>query len=283
MLKIFTATLLLAAVTVTAQKKIKSPQPNIIFILADDLGYADVGCYGQQKTETPNIDRLAKEGMRFTQFYSGSTVCAPARTSLMTGMHTGHTPIRGNKTFAPEGQTPLAENVQTIANILQKNGYRTGAFGKWSLGFITTSGDPAKKGFEEFYGYNCQSLAHDYYPDHLWHNHDRIDFPENLTANAVYSADTIHAEAMHFIQQQNKNQPFFLYLPYTLPHGDVILPHDDVYNYYINKFHETPLLDTGKKNKLAFEPYPHAAFAAMVSRLDKYVGEIVKTINSTLR
>jgi len=279
MIKIFTATLLVVTITVTAQQKIRSPQPNIIFILADDLGYADIGCYGQQKTETPNIDKLAKEGMRFTQFYSGSTVCAPARTTLMTGMHTGHTTIRGNKTFVPEGQTPLAENVQTIANILQKNGYRTGAFGKWSLGFITTAGDPAKKGFDEFYGYNCQSLAHDYYPDHLWHNHDRIEFPANLTANAVYSADTIHAEAMHFIQQQDKSKPFFLYLPYTLPHGDVILPHDSVYNYYINKFHETPLPDTGKKNKLSFEPYPHAAFAAMVSRLDKYVGEIVKTIN----
>src|SRR4051812_1862457 len=178
---ISTSILFVVAMSAAAQQKIKSPQPNIIFILADDLGYADIGCYGQQKTETPNIDQLAKEGMRFTQFYSGSTVCAPARTTLMIGLHTGHTPIRGNKTFAPEGQTPLSENVQTIANILQKNGYRTGAFGKWSLGFITTSGDPQKKGFDEFYGYNCQSLAHDYYPDHLWHNHDRIDFAANLT------------------------------------------------------------------------------------------------------
>ncbi|MGG9963074.1 arylsulfatase [Ferruginibacter sp. SUN106] len=277
MLKIFTAILLLTALTTTAQKK--SPSPNIIFILADDLGYADIGCYGQQKTETPNLDKLAKEGMRFTQFYSGSTVCAPARTTLMTGLHTGHTPIRGNKTFTPEGQTPLEDNVITIANLLQKNGYRTGAFGKWSLGFITTSGDPAKKGFDEFFGYNCQSLAHDYYPDHLWHNHDRIDFTANLTANAVYSADTIHAEAMQFINQQNSNQPFFLYLPYTLPHGDVILPHDSVYNYYIRKFNEIPVPLGNKKDTLAYEPYPHAAFAAMVSRLDKYVGEIVNTIN----
>jgi arylsulfatase A-like enzyme len=279
MYRVITVFFLLIITAANAQKKIKSQQPNIIFILADDLGYADIGCYGQQKTETPNIDQLAKEGMRFTQFYSGSTVCAPARTTLMTGMYTGHTPIRGNKTFEPEGQTPLAENVQTIANILQKKGYHTGAFGKWSLGFITTSGDPQKKGFDEFYGYNCQSLAHDYYPDHLWHNHDRIEFPGNLTANAVYSADTIHAEAMHFIQQQDNSKPFFLYLPYTLPHGDVILPHDTVYNYYIKKFNETPLPDTGKRSKLSFEPYPHAAFAAMVSRLDKYVGEIVKMID----
>lgn len=277
--RVTTLFLLLFAIRATAQQKTKSPPPNIIFILADDLGYADLGCYGQQKTETPNLDRLAKEGMQFTQFYSGSTVCAPARTTLMTGMHTGHSPIRGNKSFAPEGQTPLEENVVTIANLLQKNGYRTGAFGKWSLGFITTTGDPAKKGFDEFYGYNCQSLAHDYYPDHLWHNHDRIDFTVNLTANAVYSADTIHAQAMQFIRQQTNQQPFFLYLPYTLPHGDVILPHDSVYNYYIRKFNETPVPFGNKKDTLAYEPYPHAAFAAMVSRLDKYVGEIVNTIN----
>ncbi len=277
--KIITTFLLFAISIASAQQKTKPKQPNIIFILADDLGYADIGCYGQQKTETPNIDKLAREGLKFTQFYSGSTVCAPARTTLMTGMHTGHTPIRGNKTFAPEGQTPLEENVVTIANVLQHQGYRTGAFGKWSLGFITTSGDPAKKGFDEFYGYNCQSLAHDYYPDHLWHNHDRIDFKQNLTANVVYSADTIHAAAMQFIQQQNNNKPFFVYLPYTLPHGDVILPHDSVYQYYIKKFSETPVPFDSKKDKLAFEPYPHAAFAAMVSRLDKYVGEIVNVVN----
>jgi arylsulfatase A len=273
--KITTLFLLLITLTATAQK-IK--QPNIIFILADDLGYADIGCYGQQKTETPTLDRMAKEGMKFTQFYSGSTVCAPARTTLMTGLHTGHTPIRGNKTFAPEGQTPLEENVVTVANLLQQKGYNTAAFGKWSLGFITTSGDPAKKGFKEFYGYNCQSLAHDYYPDHLWHNHDRIDFKENLDSNVVYSADNIHEQAMQFLNKQNKDQPFFVYLPYTLPHGDVILPHDSVYQYYIKKFNESPV-DNNKKDKLAFEPYPHAAFAAMVSRLDKYVGEIIKSIN----
>ena len=282
MFKIITTILLLSVATVAAQQKAKLTPPNIIFILADDLGYADIGCYGQQKTETPNIDKLAKEGIKFTQFYSGSTVCAPARTTLMTGLHTGHTPIRGNKSFEPEGQTPLADSILTIANILQQNGYRTAAFGKWSLGFITTSGDPNKKGFDQFYGYNCQSLAHNYYPDHLWSNHRRIDFTANLTANTTYSADTIHARAMNFIKQQNKNKPFFLYLPYTLPHGDVIVPHDSVYDYYVKKFNETPLLApliSADKNTSAVEVYPHAAFAAMVSRLDKYVGEIVNTIN----
>lgn len=277
MVKCLMTVLLFAVVTVSAQQKIK--HPNIIFILADDLGYADLGCYGQQKTETPNLDRMAKEGLRFTQFYSGSTVCAPARTSFMTGLHTGHTPIRGNRTFTPEGQTPLAEGFVTIANILQQHGYATGAFGKWSLGFITTSGDPQKKGFDEFFGYNCQSLAHDYYPDHLWSNHNRINFEANKTANVFYSADTIHAMAMDFIKRQNSSKPFFMYLPYTLPHGDVILPHDSVYNYYIKKFNEAAIPFDKKKDSLAYEPHPHAAFAAMVSRLDRYTGEILKQLD----
>ena len=253
-------------------------KPNIIFILADDLGYADIGCYGQQKTETPFIDRMAAEGLKFTQYYSGSTVCAPARTCLMTGLHTGHTPIRGNRSYEPEGQTPLPESTITIATLLQQQGYRTAAFGKWGLGYITTTGDPNKKGFDQFYGYNCQSLAHNYYPDHLWNNHNRIDFPANASGAVDYSADIIHHEAMNFLNSQNNNQPFFLYLPYTLPHGDVIAPHDSVYHYYIKKFNETARTP-GKNVKGLFEPYPHAAFAAMVSRLDKYVGEIITAVN----
>ncbi len=133
-----------------AQQTKKTPPPNIIFIFADDLGYGDIGCYGQQKIETPNIDKLAKEGLKFTQFYSGSTVCGPARCSFFTGLHTGHTVIRGNKSFAPEGQTPLPDSVITLANILQQNGYATAAFGKWGLGFNQNSGDPNKKGFDRF-------------------------------------------------------------------------------------------------------------------------------------
>ena len=279
--KIIVVSLLLMPVIMHAQTATKTKQPNIIFILADDLGYADLGCYGQQKTETPNIDRLAKQGLRFTQFYSGTTVCAPSRASLLTGLHTGHTAVRGNQSFEPEGQTPLPDSIVTIANILQQKGYRTAAFGKWGLGYITTSGDPNKKGFDLFYGYNCQSLAHNYYPDHLWNNHERIDFPENLTADAMYSGDKIHEQAMHFINAQTNSKPFFLYLPYTLPHGDVIAPHDSMYNYYIKKFNETPRPTppaNNKKGKISFEPYPHAAFAAMVSRLDKYTGEIVRAI-----
>ncbi|MGZ3952794.1 MAG: arylsulfatase, partial [Flavisolibacter sp.] len=253
-------------------------QPNIIFILADDLGYGDIGCYGQQKVSTPNIDRLAQMGVKFTQFYSGSTVCAPSRCAFMTGMHTGHGAIRGNVTLKPEGQAPLPDSIVTIAMLLKRAGYTTAAFGKWGLGFITTSGDPQKKGIDEFYGYNCQSLAHNYYPDYLWHNHDRVVLAENLQNDSLYSADLIHRQAMRFLNAQH-DQPFFLYLPYTLPHAEVIAPHDQVYDYYVKKFNEQPVEQkSSNMEKLHSDPYPHAAFAAMVSRLDKYVGEIMNTV-----
>jgi len=264
-------TILITSIAVSAQKNSK---PNIIFILADDLGYGDIGCYGQQKIETPNIDKLAKEGMRFTQFYSGSAVCAPARSSFLTGLHTGHTPIRGNKSFPPEGQTPLADSVVTFVNLLQQSGYATAAFGKWGLGYITTSGDPNKKGFDQFYGYNCQSLAHDYYPDHLWNNHDRIDLNAK---DSIYSADIIHQEAMKYIKNSGE-KPFFLYLPYTIPHGEVIVPHDSVYYSYIKKFNEKPVTTKRMYDGRPLGEYPHASFAAMIARLDKYVGEIVKLV-----
>jgi arylsulfatase A len=272
--------LILFSLAAHAQKKIQHKQPNIILILADDLGYADLGCYGQQKTETPNIDKLAKAGLQFMQFYAGSTVCAPSRASLLTGLHTGHTVIRGNEGYQPEGQTPLPDSIITIASILSNHGYATAAFGKWGLGYITTSGDPNKKGFDQFFGYNCQSLAHNYYPDHLWNNHERINFPENASTNAVYSADYIQEHAMQFLNGQH-DKPFFLYLPYTLPHGDVIAPHDSVYAYYVKKFKEEPKKEGPPKNdgeQHRFEPYPHAAFATMVARLDRYTGEILKAI-----
>ena len=263
--------------TILAQSK--HEKPNIIFILADDLGYGDLGCYGQQKIETPNIDKLASMGVRFTDFYSGSSVCAPARCTFMSGLHTGHTAIRGNVTLKPEGQVPLPDSVTTIAMKLQQNGYVTAAFGKWSLGFITSSGDPQKKGFDEFYGYNCQTLAHNYYPDHLWHNHNKINLPGNLHYDSAYSADMIHQAAMIFLDTKHE-KPFFLYLPYTLPHADVIAPHDEVYEHYVHKFNEQavaiPKSTDGEKHH--FDTHPHAAYAAMVARLDRYVGEIMKLL-----
>ncbi|MBS1564691.1 MAG: sulfatase-like hydrolase/transferase, partial [Bacteroidetes bacterium] len=141
-----------------------SAKPNIILIVADDLGYGDLACYGQQKIKTPNIDAMARAGMRFTQFYAGTAVCAPSRASLMTGLHTGHTPVRGNKGVKPEGQFPLPDSTLTIARVLQQNGYTTGGFGKWGLGYPGSGGVPSRQGFDDFYGYNCQTEAHNYYP-----------------------------------------------------------------------------------------------------------------------
>ncbi|MEO6499105.1 MAG: arylsulfatase [Mucilaginibacter sp.] len=275
-------TLFFFAFVCNAQEKMQHAQPNIILIFADDLGYGDIGCYGQQKIATPNIDKLAAGGIRFTSFYAGSTVCAPSRASLLAGMHTGHTAVRGNKGYLPEGQSPLPDSIVTIVAVLQKQGYRTAAFGKWGLGYITSTGDPQKQGFDSFFGYNCQSLAHNYFPDHLWNNHERISFPENADSNAVYSADYIHAHAMKFLSQQ-ADKPFFLFLPYTLPHGDVITPHDSIYNYYVKKFNEAPRLPGPAKTDgetHRFEPYPHAAFATMVTRLDSYTAEIMQMLRT---
>ncbi|MBN2813660.1 MAG: sulfatase-like hydrolase/transferase [Bacteroidales bacterium] len=154
---------------------VKEPQrPNIIYILADDLGYGDLSCYGQQRFSTPNIDRLAEDGIWFTQHYSGATVCAPSRSSLLTGLHTGHTPVRGNEEIMPEGQWPMPADTYTLAEMLQEAGYATGAFGKWGLGYPGSEGDPNKQGFDEFYGYNCQRFAHHYYPFYLWHNQEQV-------------------------------------------------------------------------------------------------------------
>lgn len=256
----------------------QTQKTNIIFIFADDLGYGDIGVNGQKKIETPNIDRLAKMGVQFKQFYAGTSVCAPSRASLLTGLHTGHTPVRGNKGFKPEGQTPLPDSSVTFPMLLKLAGYTTAAFGKWGLGFITTSGDPQQKGFDEFYGYNCQTLAHNYYPDHLWQNHERIDLSGNLKYDSVYSADLIHEQAMQFLKADH-DKPFFLFLPYTLPHADVFLPHDSVYNYYVKKFNEKPVeIKSTDREAHHFDPYPHAAYAAMVARLDRYTGEIMKAV-----
>lgn len=272
-------TVLTSSLLPAQQKNTTAHRPNIVLIVADDLGYGDLGCYGQKKTATPNLDQLAAAGMRFTQFYSGTTVCAPSRASLMTGLHTGHTPVRGNRGFKPEGQYPLPDSILTMAEVLKEAGYATAAFGKWGLGYPGSTGEPLKQGIERFYGYNCKSQAHNYYPDHLWDNDKRIDFPGNRTADSMYSGDKIHQAAMQFLQQQ-QDKPFFLFLPYTLPHGDLDVPRDSVYQRYVKQFNEPPL-PPGAPSRNRFEPYPHAAFAAMVSRLDRYVGEIVRYVQQS--
>jgi arylsulfatase A len=258
-----------------AQKK----RPNIVLIVADDLGYADLSCYGQQRFTTPNIDKMALDGKRFTQFYSGSTVCAPARASLMTGLHTGHTPIRGNRSMEPEGQYPLPEGTQTITWFLQQAGYTTGAFGKWGLGGPESSGEPTKNGFDQFYGYVCQTLAHNYYPSYVWYNRQKEFFPSNEQNHTIYSADTIHGQAKLFLNRQSAAAPFFMYLPYTIPHGDVMVPHDATYESFKKRFNEQPEpRPASKPLSREHEEYPHAGFAAMVTRLDKYVGEILEIL-----
>ena len=250
---------------------------NVVYILADDLGYGDVGCYGQQIIKTPNIDRMAKEGMLFTQHYAGCTVSAPSRCSLMTGLHTGHTQVRGNREITPEGQQPMREDTYTLGKLMKSAGYTTGIFGKWGLGNPGSVSIPNKMGFDEFYGYNCQRQSHSFYPDHLWHNEEKVLFPENENnACKTYSQDLIHEQALKFIRD-HKEQPFFAMLTYTLPHAELNLPHDSIYKMYENSFEETPYI--GKFDKV-YGGYntsekPLASFAAMVSRLDKYVGDVM--------
>ena len=254
--------------------------PNIVYILADDLGYGDLSCYGQQKFSTPNIDRLAKQGMLFTQHYTGCTVSAPSRSCLMTGFHTGHTAIRGNKEWKPEGQWPLPASSYTLAEMLKAKGYATGAFGKWGLGFVGTEGDPNRHGFDEFYGYNCQSLAHNYYPDHLWHNLEKILLRENDNGKTgAYSADLIQKAALGFLEK-NKNKPFFLFYPTTIPHAELSAK-EEYLKLFRGKFDPEKSfkgVDNGPNFRLG--PYEsqsecHAAFASMIKELDDYVGELM--------
>ena len=270
--------LLLFAIHLSTSYAQSASKPNVIFIMADDLGYGDIGVYGQKLIRTPNIDALAKGGIKFTQFYAGASVCAPSRSALMTGQHTGHTPIRGNKEAKPEGQFPLKGSAYTIAELFKDAGYVTGDFGKWGLGFVGTEGDPNKQGFDQFFGYNCQRLAHDYYPDHLWDNSTRVELPNSLTKSEVYAPDIIQARALGFIET-NKSKPFFAFMSFTLPHAGLELPENDKFFLeYREKFQETPKDVKAVKTEPSLykgQPYPHSAYAAMVTRLDNYVGQLV--------
>ncbi|WP_020567915.1 arylsulfatase [Neolewinella persica] len=259
------------------------PGPNIIYILADDLGYGDLSCYGQQKFDTPNIDRLAAEGMLFTQHYSGATVCAPSRSALMTGQHTGHTFIRGNYEIRPEGQYPLPDETITLAETLKSAGYVTGAFGKWGLGFPGSEGDPTKQGFDTFFGYNCQRLGHHYYPYHLWSNQDSIALEENAgQLKGTYAPDLIHERTMAFLEE-HKDTSFFLYVPSIIPHAELVAPDSILANYRGNFPPEKPHegLDGGpgyRDGRYGSQATPHAAFVAMIQILDRQVGEIVRRV-----
>jgi arylsulfatase A len=277
----------------SAQNEKKNNNPNIVYILADDLGIGDLGCYGQKVIKTPNIDRLAAQGMLFTNHYSGSTVCAPSRSALLTGQHTGHTSIRDNKGGggSSEGQVPMEANSFTLAELLKQKGYTTGAFGKWGLGFIGTSGDPNKQGFDEFFGYNCQSIAHRFYPEYLWHNDKKVFLPGNNWTNKVtYAADVIHHKAIEFIEK-NAKKPFFLYYPSTIPHAELIVPDDEIYQRHLGKYNEVPFTKEKARKGAAYGPdinitaycpqeNPKATYAAMVERLDKHVGEVMAKLKA---
>ena len=257
-----------------------SSRPNIVFILADDLGYGDLGCYGQKQIRTPNIDKMAAEGMLFTDHYAGSTVCAPSRCSLMTGLHTGHTFVRGNKEIQPEGQHPIPADTVTIPKVLKKAGYATGAFGKWGLGYPGSEGDPVNQGFDEFFGYNCQRMAHNYYPYYLWHNDKKVELPGNEGKKTEqYAPDVIQQQCLKFIET-NRDRPFFLFVPHVIPHAELLVPDDEIVKSYRGKFPEKPYKGTDdgpnyKKGGYGSVATPRANFAAMVTRLDMHVGQIL--------
>jgi arylsulfatase len=248
-------------------------KPNVILLVADDLGCFELGCYGQKKIRTPHVDQLAAQGVRFTRFYSGNAVCAPSRCCLMTGRHPGHATIRDNREAQPEGQRPIHATDVTIAERFQKQGYATGAIGKWGLGMFGTTGDPLK----HFFGYNCQRHAHSHYPKYLYRNADRFDLPGNdLAGGPSYSHDLMEAETLKFLDA-NRSKPFFLYLPYIIPHVAVQVP-DDSLNEYRGTLGDDPAYD-GKKGYRP-HPAPHAAYAGMVSRLDRTVGRIIEKLKS---
>lgn len=266
----------LAALTLLASvsSQAAAPQgPNIIYIMADDLGYAHLGCYGQTKIATPNLDQLATEGLRFTDFYAGNCVCAPSRSVLMTGFHTGHTAVRGNS-----GGIPLADEDVTVAEVLQSAGYRTGLFGKWGLGEHDTSGVPYKQGFDEFFGYLHQIHAHFYYPEYLWLNDQRYPLPGNANGGREqYTHDEIVSKALDFVRR-NQDERFFLYVPFAVPHYELLVPEDSL-SQYAGKFPETPYVGRGGRSgyphDYASQAMPKAATAGMISRMDRSVGKIM--------
>ncbi len=243
-------------------------RPNIIFIMADDLGYGHLGCYGQQHIHTPNIDRLAKEGLRFTQAYAGCSLCAPSRSVLMTGYHCGHTPVRGNS-----GGIAMPDEYVTTAEVLKSAGYTTGVFGKWGLGDAETEGVPNKQGFDEFLGYLHQKHAHFYYTDYLWHNGEPYPLPGNTHGQKEqYSHDVILQKSMDFIRGNHAN-PFFCYLSLTIPHHEWIAPEDSLEE-YSGTFDEHPPRFRWRQG-YAFPDEPKANMAAMITRMDDGVGQIM--------
>jgi arylsulfatase A-like enzyme len=286
------AAALLAACAVSAPADQRTP--NVVFVIADDLGYGDLGSYGQKKIRTPNLDRMAAEGMRFTQHYSGSPVCAPSRCVLMTGRHPGHAFVRDNREWKPEGQHPIPADPITLARLFRANGYATGGFGKWGLGGPGSTGEPLRQGFDRFFGYNCQAHAHNFYPTYLWDNDRRVTLdnpeigipqklpngadPDNTAsyrayAGNQYSADLIFEQARRFVRD-HRDRPFLLYVPTTVPHLALQVPEDSLAE-YLGQWPDPPYVGgTGYLPHRA----PRAAYAAMVTRMDREVGRIMDLV-----
>ncbi len=273
-------------------------QPNIIYILCDDLGIGDLGCYGQTKIRTPNIDQLAAEGMRFTRHYCGSAVCAPSRCTLMTGLHTGHAFVRDNfEVPNADGQLPLPAGTITVAKLLQQNGYATAIIGKWGLGNPDSDGAPLKQGFDHSFGPNCQRVAHSYYPAYTWcddkiiplnqgcsvSTDGRVRIAPNDDSNNPasyrqfigkdYVPDLLEKDAIHWIKA-NKDKPFFLYYPTPVPHAALQVPEDSVAEYK-DKLDDKPYL--GNRGYVPCR-YPRATYAAMITRMDRSIGRILQTV-----
>lgn len=285
-------------------------RPNIIYIMCDDMGYGDLGCYGQPYISTPQIDNMAKEGMRFTQAYSGSPVSAPSRASFMTGQHSGHCTVRGNKEYwrnaptvmygdnkdyAVVGQHPYDPDHIIIPEIMKDNGYTTGMFGKWAGGYEGSVSTPDKRGIDEYYGYICQFQAHLYYPNFLNRYSKslgdtavvRVVLDENIKypmfgkeylKRPQYSADLIHQEAMKWLDKQDSNQPFLGIFTYTLPHAELVQPEDSIFLSYQKKFFEDKTWGGSEGSRYNPSVHTHAQFAGMITRLDSYVGEILKKL-----
>lgn len=292
--------------------KTKSQKPNVIFILCDDMGYGDLACYGQKYIQTPNIDEMAREGMRFTQAYAGSPVSAPSRSAIMTGQHSGHARVRGNKEYwSPEhtvrygnnvdyavvGQQPYDPGHVILPEILKDNGYRTGLFGKWAGGYEGSESTPDKRGIDEFYGYICQFQAHLYYPNFL-NKYSRTDgdtgvirqvldeniqypmFGRDYFKRNQYSADIIHHKALEWIDKQDDKHPFFGFFTYTLPHAELAQPEDSILLGYEKKFFTDKTWGGSESARYNPVVHTHAQFAGMITRLDTYVGEIFKKLKA---
>jgi arylsulfatase A len=273
-------------------------KPNIIFIMADDLGFSELGSYGQKKIKTPHLDQLAREGMRFTANYCGNAVCAPSRCVLMTGKHPGHAIVRSNKSMKPEGQFPIPASEVTIGELLQKEGYVTGAFGKWGLGNVWSEGNPTKQGFNQFFGYNCQAHAHSYYPATLWSDNElyklnnkppvpgHASLPKgadpadprsyDIFKGQDYAPDRINDRALAFVKK-NKDRPFFLYYPTVIPHVALHVPDEELKPYLAQKWNDPPFT---RAKGYGYTPHftPRAAYAAMISRVDRYIGNVLNLV-----